>query len=81
MLNKTIAFLLVFLLAFPSYVLAEPPEEGPKVYSIKKNEKAPFAGVIGAVQGAVTVPTTGIDLLLMSNLKKPADILRKRGIV
>ena len=25
--------------------------------------KAPFAGVIGAVQGAVTVPTTGLDLL------------------
>ena len=46
MLNKTIAFLLVFLLAFPSYVLAEPPEEGPKVHSIKKNEKAPFAGVL-----------------------------------
>jgi len=25
--------------------------------------KAPFAGVIGAVQGAATLPTTGIDLL------------------
>mgnify|MGYP003144502704 CR=1 FL=1 len=40
MLNKIIASTLIFLLAFPAYVLADESEEGPKVYSIKKNEKA-----------------------------------------
>lgn len=30
--------------------------------------KAPFAGVIGAVQGAVTLPTTGLDLLFNTDV-------------
>jgi len=30
--------------------------------------KAPFAGVIGAVQGAATLPTTGIDLLFNTDV-------------
>jgi hypothetical protein len=35
----------------------------------------------GQTENEVLAEQTGIDLLLMSNLKKPADILLQRGIV
>jgi hypothetical protein len=43
-INKLICIVLSVLLVVPSIALAE--EEPPKIYNIKKNERAPFEGVL-----------------------------------
>tara|TARA_Y100000590_G_scaffold461824_1_gene624334 strand:- start:669 stop:1118 length:450 start_codon:yes stop_codon:yes gene_type:complete len=44
-LNKLLCVFLCALLAFPSVAFAE-EEDPPKIYNIKNNERAPFAGVL-----------------------------------
>ncbi len=55
MLNKMIALTLALLMSFPAYVLADEPEETPKIHNIKKNERAPYDGVLLNPQAAAEV--------------------------
>mgnify|MGYP003995569323 CR=1 FL=1 len=55
MLNKTIALVLVFFMSFPAYAMADETEETPKIHNIKKDERAPYDGVLLNPQAAAEV--------------------------